>query len=169
MALSANTLATTLESLTPTVVLADAIDTFCDAFDTYFSNSTCDGVSPSSLATPISAMNSTLLSQLATPSTGNVGGARIAAGISAFWTSLGTNIATIYLMPPNVPTYTTPPPGLSTLAAALQSTLDTNLTTQASLSAAASAIAADIHAACLSSIITITPPSPASPYPSTIL
>ena len=167
MALTQSTLASGLESLTPTSSEPVAISAFVDAFETYWNGATVSGagLNPGTIDTGLAAMQGAMAGLSVT----GQGATKIAAGVSAFWSAqaaLATTMwttAPIVLVPPIVP-----PAGLSGLAAALSSTFASNLAGELSLTDAAAALAATIHAANLGGVVPGSAP-PAAPAPIPIL
>lgn len=166
MALVANTLAGELENLTPTDTEASAISAFVDAWEVYWGGASVNGVSatPASFAAGLSAMAGALVGM----SAAGAGAAKLASGVSAFWSAvapLATAIwitAPIVLVPPVVP-----PAGLPGLAATLASTFASNAAGQLNLSVAAQQIAAALHASGGAGALVpgSVPPAPPAPLP----
>lgn len=165
MALSASTLSSALQAMTPTDSEATARQRFADAFETYFLDATVSGAPlvPASIGPGLSALASALVGMSAT----GAGAAALAAGVSAFWTAqlgLATSMwitAPIVLVPPIVP-----PAGLAGLAATLTSTFESNRAGGLSLAQACDQLAAVIHAACSGGGVPgSVPPAPPAPIP----
>lgn len=166
MTLSASTLASGLEALTPTTSEATAISRFVDAWDDYFAGATVSGVSvtPGSYSAGLSAMSAAMVGMTAT----NAGATSIQAGVTAFWTAilaLPTSLwitAPIVLVPPIVP-----PPGLATVAAGLTAVFGSNLAGELNLADACSAVATSLHGtAGLGALVPgSVPPAPPVPLP----
>ena len=156
MTLDVDTLATELQNCLPVDNEADAIDNFASAFETYFYDAACAGLSVASdsLDGPIGDMKTAMTGY----SVAAV--ASMVAGLNAFWSSVGDNVAVIWAKVPPFASVT-PPPGLATLAAALTATGAANVANKASLEDATAAIAANIHAATLGATATdSTTPTP---------
>jgi hypothetical protein len=165
MALVAATLGAALASMTPVDNEAQAVQSFVDAWDTYFSLSGVMGVptNPGSLQGALSAMQGAMTGM----SADGAGAASIQAGITAFWGVVATSSPTIWTtVPPN--TSATPPPGLGGIAAAVSAVFTANVQGKLSLAAAASALANAVHPTQLGGIC-ILPTAPAGPGPQPIL
>jgi hypothetical protein len=162
--LLATTLATELETLTPTGSEATAISRLVDAWEVYWGGATVNGIAatPGSFSAGLSAMAGALVG-LSAP---NAGAAKIAAGVSAFWSAvapLATAIwitAPIVLVPPIVP-----PPTLGALSAALSAVFASNTSSGLTLAQACQQIASVMHTnggigALVPGSVPPTPPAP---------
>lgn len=145
MAMDVSTLQSNLRGLGLFATEADAITGWAAAFADYFEG---DGVTVGAqsngvyvAAAAIPAARSAMESALVGMSAASMAGARIAGGISAFWSALVPSTAW--------PTTTgiTPPGGLATLQSQLESDFATNVTGGASTSAAMDRIGETIHLA----------------------
>lgn len=159
MALDKDTLASNLESMTPVGTEAKGNANFADAFTDYFYGAEVKAVPvvDGTLAGANSAMKAAMVGI-------NSGGGwgSLVAGISAFWSFLSANAVIVWVVVPPIASIT-PPPGISTLAAALAVTGQANIAGQKSLSDSVAAIAADIHAATLGGLaVDTTAPTPIS-------
>lgn len=153
MAMSASTLATQLQSLTPTSAgEAAVISAFVNAWKTYFAASVAGAVAY--VASP--AHSSAMTSGLAGLSVASGGALAIQTGVTAWWASVVSTFAATY---PSA-TAVTPPPTLSAIAAALAPVLVTNTSGSLSLSASCTAIATVLHTNNLGGIATLPPAVP---------
>jgi hypothetical protein len=166
MALSDSTLASGLEALVPVDDEADAIQAIVDAWDSYFAESSVNGVTatPGSYAAGLSAMQSAMVGI----SADGAGSASLVAGVTAFWTAiagLATSIwitAPVVLVPPIVP-----PVGLAALQAALEAAFAANTSGSASLADSAATVALALHTnGGLGALVPgSVPPTPPAPLP----
>ncbi len=162
MVMISNTLASGLESMTPTTDESLAIDRFSSAWETYFYDAVVGAipVNPGTLASATSAMKTAMIGMSAP----NAGATAIQNGIIAFWGIVASSAASIWTTVPPC-TGATPPPTLGTIAAALVGTFSANTSAKLGLSDACFAIAAAIHPLNLGGICVI--PTPGSPTPIT--
>lgn len=148
MAMSASTLGTQLQNMTPTTIEATANQNFANAWATYFAASAA-GVpytsNPAHKAAMISAMSGS--------SAPNAGALAIQLGVIAWWTSVVSTGPATY----SGCTLVTPPPTISVIAAALAPVLISNTAGGLSLAAASNAIAAVLHANNLGGTATFPP------------
>lgn len=166
MALSDSTLASGLEALVPVDDEADAIQAIVDAWDSYFAESSVNGITatPGSYAAGLSAMQSALTGISAT----GAGSAILTAGVTAFWAAiagLATTIwvtAPIVLVPPIVP-----PVGLAALPVALEAAFAANTSGSSSLADSAATVALALHTnGGLGALVPgSVPPVPPAPLP----
>jgi hypothetical protein len=164
MALSAATLSTELQALTPIGSEPTAIARLSSAFDAYFREATVGGVPlvPATIAPGLAALQAALVGMSLT----SAGAPQLAAAVTAFWTAqlaLSTSMwitAPVTLVPPTI----TPPAGLVYLSAALSSVFASNVAGGLSLGACCDAIAGAIHTACSGATVLGSVP-PASPAP----
>ena len=144
MPLLPNTLASGLESMTPTGEEQPAIAAFANAWSTYFAGASASGVPavPGSFAPGIAAMQTAMVG-FSAPFAGAPG---IQAGITAFWGAIAPLASVIWVLAPAVVlAAVTPPPGLGVIAADLMTLFPLNLNANLSLHDAATAIAAKLH------------------------
>ena len=140
MALVSNTLASELESMVAVDTEAEGINNFSAAFENYFYDSTCGGVT----ATPGTLTAASTALKAAMVGVNSAGAAKIAAGIVAFWAVVGASAPTIWvILPPLVSA--TPPPGLGGLSAAIAAAGAANIAAEASLEQSAATMATAIH------------------------
>jgi len=142
--LNPNTLASGLESMTPTADEPSAIAAFANAWSTYFAGATASGAPavPGSFTPGIAAMRAAMVGFSAP----NAGAPGIQAGITAFWGAIATLASVIWVLAPAVVlAAVTPPPGLGAIAADLLTLFPQNLAANLSLHDAATAIAAKLH------------------------
>lgn len=165
MPLVSSVLGAELANMAPVDNEPDAINNFAAAWETYFKDAAVLGVptTPGSLSGAIGSMKGALVGMSAT----GAGAAKIAAGITAFWSTVAGAAATIWVTAPP-PTGATPPPGLGGIAAALSAAFAANMAGDLALADAANAVAAAIHPTQLGGIA-LVPPPPAGPGPSPIL
>lgn len=161
MALSATTLYNELSAnIDNFTTEAAAIDGWATTFDNYFQDAETLGtvltVTPGTTTTAKTAMK-TALSGLNTSGTG---AGKIVDGIIAYWGGLNTNAAAIFVAIPPA-TGITPPTGLGTLQATLQTVFTTNITTAATKEIALTAIANAIHAVQIVGALCVFPAPPA--------
>lgn len=168
MTLSAATLATELENLTPTTSEATAIQRLVDAWEAYFAQSSVNGITatPGSFNAGLTAMSGAMAGLSLT----NNGSTAIQSGVTAFWAAIAGLATTIWitapvvLVPPIVP-----PPTLTAVAASLDVTFANNLASELNLSDAALAVATTLHTtAGLGAVVPGSVP-PAAPVPLPIL
>jgi hypothetical protein len=144
--------------MVPAATEAEGIDNFATAFENYFAGSTVSGVTAaqSQLGPATDAL------KLAMSGLANVdGAAAMAAGVSAFWSTLSGLAAVVWVVVP-VLASTTPPPGLAGLQAALAVTGAANIAGGLSLVDAADAMATTIHASNTGGFAVNTAPTPVS-------
>ena len=143
MPLLPNTLASGLESMTPTGEEQPAIAAFANAWSTYFAGASASGVPavPGSFEPGIAAMQTAMVG-FSAPFAGAPG---IQAGITAFWGAIATLASAIWVVPAVVLAAVTPPPGLGVIATDLLALFPLNLNANLSLHDAATAIAAKLH------------------------
>lgn len=166
MALSDTTLSDGLEALVPADAEADAIQAIVDAWDAYFGQAAVGAATavPGSYAAGLTAMQGAL----AGLSADGAGAAKLAAGVTAFWSAIAalpTSIwitAPVVLVPP-----ITPPPGLGALTAALAAAFASNAAASASLADSAAAVAGSLHTSGgLGALVPgSVPPAPPAPLP----
>jgi hypothetical protein len=165
MALVAATLGSSLANMSPVDNEAQAIQTFVDSWDTYFSLAGVMGIptNPGSLEGALAAMQASMVGM----SNADAGALAIQNGITAFWGIVATASPTIWITtPPN--TGATPPPTLSGIAAALQIVFTSNMQGGVSLAQAALNVANVLHTNTLGGIC-ILPVPPTGPGPQAIL
>lgn len=154
MALAAATLGTELEAMVPADSEATGINNFATAFENYFSNSTCNGVS----VTPGSLTACTTALKAAMVGVSSAGASKIAAGIVAFWGVVATSAPSIWVLAP-VLVSATPPTEMAGLTAAIQAAGNANIAAESSLEDSALNIANAIHPLMLGGLgVVITPP-----------
>jgi hypothetical protein len=155
MTLLQATLASELEAMVPVEAEAQGIDNFSNAFEMYFYDASVLGVpcAPTTLAAAAAALKSAMVGISST------GTAAIQAGIVAFWGVIATSTPTIW--PGSLSA--TPPPGLSGIAAALQTVFTANTAGGLDLAASAAAVAAALHPTQLGGFA--VQPTPAPPAP----
>lgn len=153
MAMSTSTLATQLQSLTPTTANeTTVIAAFVAAWVAYFSASAAGAVAYVHSAAHDAAMKAAMTG-LSAP---NGGAIAIQAGIVAWWGSVVSTFAATY---PSA-TAVAPPPTISTIAASLAPVLVANTAGSSSLAASCTAIAGVIHPLNLGGIATLPPAVP---------
>jgi hypothetical protein len=162
MVMISDTLAGELENMVPTEVENEAIDRFAAAWETYFYDAVVGAIpaNPGTLSAATSAMKSTMVGM----STQDAGATAIQTGITAFWGIVAASAPSIWTTVPPC-TGATPPPVLSTIAAALTGVFSANTAGELGLSDACAAIAAAIHPLNLGGICVI--PTPGAPTPIT--
>lgn len=159
MALDKDTLASNLESMIPIGTEAEGNANFADAFTDYFYGAEVKAV-PVTDGT-LTGANSAMKAAMVGINSGG-GWGSIVSGISAFWSFLSANAVTVWVVVPPLASVT-PPPGISTLAAALAITGQANIDGQKNLADSVAAIAADIHTATLGGFgVDTTAPTPIS-------
>jgi hypothetical protein len=166
MTLLVGTLATELENLVPSSTESEAIGRLVDAWEVYFNGAVVNGaaLAPGSIVAGLSAMGGALVGMSAT----GAGAAKIAAGISAFWSAIAALAPTIWITAPVVLVPPIAPPlGLPTLAATLASTFAANTAGNLSLAQASQQIAAVLHAGGgIGALVPgSVPPAPPAPLP----
>lgn len=149
MAMSASTLATQLQNLTPTSVEATANQRFADAWAIYFAASAANGVPYSTNAAHKSAM----ISAMAGSSAPNAGATKIQAGIVAWWASVLSTFAVTY----SGAIALVVPPLTTGIAALLTPVLASNTAGSLSLSAACTQVANVLHTNNLGGTATFPP------------
>ena len=141
MAMSAATLSKELGAMGIYNSEVEATQAWAQAFTNYFSTAVCGiiAVVPAALAPAQAAMSAAMGGYV------NDGTDAIEDGITAFWVSVGTNLATIF---PGAPLPVTPPPGLGSLSADLEEVFKANSMPVGCMSrqVTLNAIAARIHA-----------------------
>jgi hypothetical protein len=158
MALVQSTLASGLEAMEPTDSEATAIQRFADAFDDYFAGASVLGIPAGAARAPAKAAMIAAMTGLSSP---NGAAGAIAAGISAYWTTVAPLALTVWpgtvgpIIPPAVP-----PPGLGGIAGALSAVFSANTSGGLSLSASAAAVAGAIHPTQLGGMVNLGPPPP---------
>jgi hypothetical protein len=138
------TLASGIETMTPTSDEQSAIAAFANAWSGYFAGSTVSGVPavPGSFDPALAAMRGAMVGM----SKDNAGALAIQAGITAFWGAIAALPATIWpLAPAIVLAATVPPTTLSLISTALVGAFATNAASGLSLHDAANAIALLLH------------------------
>jgi len=132
--------------------ITDAPTAWADSFDTYFQSAMAGAIpiipavppAPSVTADARDAMEAALLGM----HVDNMGSTKIVAGITAYWGSLSTNAATIFVVaPPAAATAITPPAGLLGLKDLLDTDFAANTTGMVAKEAALTTIANTIHTA----------------------
>lgn len=149
MAMSAATLSTQLQNLTPTTSEATAIGRFVNAWGNYFAASAANGVPYTVNAAHFSAMQSAM----AGASAPGAGAAKIQAGIVAWWASVLSTFAATYAGSIALVVPTT----ITTIAAALTPVLASNTAGGLSLASACTQIANTIHPLNLGGTATFPP------------
>jgi len=155
MPLSQSTLADELAALDPQRLEVLAAKKFAQAFTNYFAGSTVAGI-PANVLT-LQPARLVLQAGLTGMSAPNAAPLIIQQGIIAFWTTIIPTAITVWpgVVPPVLAA--TPPPGLSTIAAAIIAASLGNITSK-SLAASARVIAAAIHPTQLGGTVAVGPP-----------
>ena len=149
-------LADGLEALVPTSDVSAAISALADAWETYFAQAT---VGPTGVASgTLTAAKGAMVAALASLNATSGGAAAIQAGIVAWWGAVVPAAAVIWAgnTPPVLSA--TPPPSLSTIAAALAPVFASSTSGSLSLQDAVAAIAAVLHPLNLGGIAAVGPP-----------
>ncbi len=164
MALSAATLGTELQAMVPAASEADGIDNFATAFENYFAESTCGGVSVNggSLSAATTALKAAMVGINVTP---GLAPTFITAGIVAFWGVVATSAASIWTVLPIPLVAAVPPAGLAGITAAVTAAGASNIAGALSLVDSANAMGAAIHTPNLGGVGNVTPPPPGITLP----
>ena len=144
MPLDPTTLASGLETMTPTAEEQPAIVAFSNAWSDYFAGSIVSGVTavPGTFDPGIAAMQTAMVGFSAE----NAGAAGIQSGITAFWGAISPLAAAIWpLAPAAVLAAVTPPPLVGAIAADLLAMFPVIVEAKLSLHDAATTIAAKLH------------------------
>lgn len=161
--LNSGTLASGLEALEPTDVVATAIDRLATAFTDYMQESSVLGV-PATPGILSGAPKSAMVGAMSGLNAPDGAAGAIAAGVAAFWAAmLGTEVAIWVMVPPTiiVPSTLIVPPGLGGMQSAIQGAFDGNVAGELDLAAAAATVAAAIHGANAGATVqTQVPPAP---------
>lgn len=170
MALIASKLASGLGNLKPVETEAEAISNFSSAWDGYFSGASLNGVSINRAAyqSALSALKSGLVGM----SAAGAGPSKIQSAITLFWTTLAPLGPSLWVLAPAVVTPPLqPPPGLGSIASAIQSVFSSNAANpNATLASCAQALAVALHSnGGVGGIAIVQPPPTAPPVPTPIL
>lgn len=152
MAMSAATLSTQLQALTPTLLEATAITRLVTAWKTYFAASLAGAVA----YVPNAAHDSAMASALVGMSAPGAGAAKIQAGIVAWW---GSVVATGPATYPSA-TAVVAPVLITGIAALLTPVFASNTAGALSLVASCNAVATVLHTNNLGGIATLPPAVP---------
>lgn len=147
-------LSTQLQSMVPSMVEADAITAFANAWGSYFNSSLC-GAIPYTGDPGNVAKNAMKAAMVGLSVTGQAL-TKIQAGIVSYWAAIAAAPATFYATIVVV----VPPPGITGIAAALAPVCLANTTGSLSLAASADAIATVLHSANLGGTGAIPPAPP---------
>lgn len=156
MTMSASTLADAFLAMPAVETEAEAIAEFVDAWETYFSEATVNGIAinSGSLSGALSSMSGAMTGLSTT------GALSMAAGIVAFWGTVSTSVASIWTLAP-VLVSATPPPGVATIATLISVTGIASTVGALSAVDATTAMASTIHTPNLGGIaIDTTVPTP---------
>jgi hypothetical protein len=153
MGLSANTLATELEKMTPTADEAVAAERLAEALRIYFAGGTIRGSTPVDDLSSAKSLAKNALTGMSDPGQGP---AKIVAAVTAFWTDFGINGNTYWPVPPDTIAAIVPSPALVGLLPIITATFLANVAAEKSLPDCAAAVAADIHNSSIGNVVTIT-------------
>lgn len=155
MPLNQSTLETGLLAMVPTPTEIAAINAFATAFETYFYEASVAGMpaTPGTLAPATTSMKGAMAGMSLAAS------GAMAAGITAFWSTVTGSAPIIWITVPPIVSATAPP-GLSGIAAALESAFAANTAAKADLATSMSSIAAAIHGAQSGGVAVLGPPPP---------
>lgn len=157
MPLTQATLASELEAMVPVGTEAEGISNWSTAWGNYFGESTVLGiaVTPGALAGALTAMEGAMTGINSAPD----GSVVLQAGIVAFWGVVATSAPAIWVTTPLI-VAVTPPPNLSTIAAALAPVFAANIAGKLDIGPACAAVAGALHPLQLGGIAAMTPPPP---------
>lgn len=147
MALSAATLSTALQSMTPRSSEADAIAALVNAYATHAEDAeAATAILSGGINLGKAAMSAALVGMSAT----GAGAAKMAGGIVAFWSAVAGGLATSFAGATAIS-----PPFATLSAADIQPVFDANVAAAKSLSDACDAIAAAIYAKLAGGTVTV--------------
>lgn len=147
MAMSASTLSTQLQSMTPTMVEATAISNFATAWATYFGSAAAGAAA----YVPNPSHKSAMMSAMVGISVPGAGALAIQNGVTAFWVAVVSSLAFAGSIA------VVPPPTLPTIATLLTPVFAANTAGALSLAASCTAIAAVLHTNNLGGTATLPP------------